>query len=415
MGIFQWLNNVGASVMVPIFLLIIALLVKVKVGEAIKNSLMVGIGLAGLNIFLGVAAQQFTPIAQGIVNTVGLNLSVPDIGVGLNIGIGFSWKFVGLFIPAAVLLNLIMLAIKATKTINIDLWNIWPWAFSAQLVYVITGSYLWSWVAFFATGIVSFVLGDIQAPAIEKGYDLQGISFPHPFSTFFTILAPLFEKIFESIPGFKNIDADPEKLQKKFGPLLSSIFLGFCIGILLALLAGYDSIRILQFGVMLAAIMIFLPYTINVLVSGLIPISTATRSFLTKRFKGQSYYIGLDCAVGVGQLSSVMTGVILIPITIILAAILPGNRVLPMADLPFLAFWVSVAMAYFNRNVLRGVIYGTFIIALSLWMATSIAPILTESAKIAGIELPDVANQVSNLTIYPWGWVSAMIAKLFIH
>jgi len=86
-----------------------------------------------------------------------------------------------------------------------------------------------------------------------------------------------------------------------------------------------------------------------------------------------------------------------------------------MADLPFLAFWVSVAMAYFNRNVLRGVIYGTFIIALSLWMATSIAPILTESAKIAGIELPDVANQVSNLTIYPWGWVSAMIAKLFIH
>ena len=164
---------------------------------------------------------------------------------------------------------------------------------------------------------------------------------------------------------------------------------------------------------MLAFIMVFLPYTINVLVSGLIPISDATRAFLSKKFKGREYYIGLDCAVGVGQLSSIMTGVLLIPIAVILAALLPGNKVLPMADLPFLAFWVSVAMAYFKKNVLRGVIYGTVIIAFSLWMATSMAPLLTEGAKLAGVQLPETATTVSNLTIYPWGWVLATIAKLF--
>jgi len=415
MFFFQWINDLGASVMVPLFLFIFALLIKVKVGEALKNALTVGVGLTGLNIFLGVAAQQFTPIAQGIVKTVGLDLPIPDIGVGLDIGIGFSWKFVGLFIPAAILLNVIMLIIRATKTINIDMWNIWPWAFSAQLVYLVTGNYLWSWVAFFATGIVSLVLGDLQAPAIEKGYDLPGISFPHPFSTFFSILAPLFEKLFESIPGLKNINADPEKLQKKYGSWLSSVFLGFSIGIILSLLAGYNTIKMLQFGMMLAAIMVFLPYTINVLVSGLVPISTKARSFLTERFKGRKFYIGLDCAVGVGQLSTVITAVILIPITVLLAAILPGNRVIPMADLPFLGFWVSVAMAYFNRNVFRGVIYGTVMIAISLWMATSIAPLLTEGAKIAGVNLPEGTTVVSNLTVYPWGVVSAWIAKLFIH
>ena len=342
-----------------------------------------------------------------------MHLAIPDIGVGLNIAIAFSWKFAGFFIPAGILLNLFMLFIKATKTIDIDVWNFWPWAFSAQLVYMVTGSFVWSWVAFFATGVISLLLGDVQAHAIQKGYNLPGITFPHPFSTFFTLLAPPFEKLFESIPGFRNINADPEALQKKIGPWGSSVVIGFLIGILLGILAGFNSIKVLQFGVMLAFIMVFLPYTINVLVSGLIPISDATRTLLSKKFKGREYYIGLDCAVGVGQLSSIMTGVILIPITVILAAILPGNKLLPMADLPFLAFWVSVAMAYFKKNVLRGVIYGTVIIAFSLWMATSIAPLLTEGAKLAGVQVPKTATTVSNLTIYPWGWVFAMIAKLF--
>ena len=413
MSFWQWINALGGFVVVPIVLFIIALIMKVKFGEALKNSLMVGVGLAGLNVFLGVAAEQFTPIAQGIVNRTGLQLAIPDIGVGLNIAIAFSWKFAGLFIPAGILLNLIMLFTRTTKTVDIDVWNFWPWAFSAQLVYLTTGSYLWSWIAFFVTGIISLKLGDLQAKAIQEGYDLPGVTFPHPFSTFFTLLAPAFEKLFESIPGFRNIKADPESLQKKIGPWGSSAVLGFFVGIILAILAGFDSVKTLQFGMMLAFIMVFLPYTINVLVSGLMPISEAARSVLSSRFKGQEYYIGLDCAVGVGQLASIMTGVILIPITVILAAVLPGNKLLPMADLPFLAFWVSGAMAYFKKNILRGVIYGTIMIALSLWMATTIAPLLTEGAKLAGVQVPEGSSLVSNLTIYPWGWVLAMISKLF--
>ena len=52
-------------------------------------------------------------------------------------------------------------------------------------------------------------------------------------------------------------------------------------------------------------------------------------------------------------------GVILIPITLILAAILPGNNLLPLADLAFLGFWVATPMAMFKNNIIRGVIYGT--------------------------------------------------------
>ena len=412
LDVSAWLNALGGFVLVPIILLILALIVRVRFGQALKNAIMVGVGLVGLNTILGIAAQQFTPIAEGIAQTTGLHLAIADLGDAMGYAIAFSWKFAGFFIVGGLVLNLLMLLTRTTKTIDIDVQNFYSWALSAQLVYLVTGSYLWSWVAFFATGIVSLKLGDLQAPTIQKEYDLPGISFPHPFSTFFTILAPAFERLFESIPGFRKIDINPESLQEKIGPWGHSGVLGFFVGVILALLAGFDSIKVLQFGMMLAFIMIFLPYVINALAGGLIPLSDAVRSFLSKKFKGREYYIGLDCAIGAGQVSSIMTGVILIPIALVLAAVLPGNKVLPMADLPFLAFWVSGAMAYFKRNILRGVIYGTVMVALSLWMATIIAPIVTAGAKLAGVQIPATATLISDLDIYPWSWICTMIAKL---
>jgi PTS system galactitol-specific IIC component len=165
--------------------------------------------------------------------------------------------------------------------------------------------------------------------------------------------------------------------------------------------------------VIVAAILLLMPEMIKILVSGLFPISEAAREFLSKRFPGREFYIGLDCAVGVAQPSAIVVGVLLIPITLILAAILPGNRLLPLADLAFLGFWVATPMAMFKNNIIRGVIYGTFAMAISLWMATSIAPLVTELGVAAGTVLPEGTDAISMLTVYPWGWVEAFITSLF--
>jgi PTS system galactitol-specific IIC component len=156
-----------------------------------------------------------------------------------------------------------------------------------------------------------------------------------------------------------------------------------------------------------------MPMMIQVLVSGLFPISEKARELLTERYPGREFYIGLDCAVGVAQPSALVVGVLLIPITLILAAILPGNKLLPLADLAFLGFWVATPMAMFKNNIIRGLIYGTVAMAISLYMATWIAPLVTQLGVAAGTELPAGTDLVSMLTIYPWGWFTSWIASLF--
>ena len=65
---------------------------------------------------------------------------------------------------------------------------------------------------------------------------------------------------------------------------------------------------------------------------GLVPISNATKSYMTKKYKGQQFYIGMDSAVLLGHPTTLAVGLLLIPIALILAMILPGNTIVPMAD-----------------------------------------------------------------------------------
>ncbi len=410
---FGWINTLGATVMLPIALFIIGRAFRVKAGNALVNGLKVGIGFFGLNTMIGVVATNIGPLASAIVQRTGLHLAIPDVGVGLHFSITFSLAAAAFMIPLGLLVNIVMLALRWTKTVDIDIWNFWPWMFSWALVQGLTGSPIMGFVAFVFTGVVSLVLGDMQASYIQKYYDLPGISFPHPFSSFWGLLALPFMWAFDRIPGLKDWNVDIESMQKKLGPLGDSTVLGFIIGFLLSLVAGYNLIKSLQTGVIVSAILLLMPMMIKILVSGLFPISEAARKLLAERYPGREFYIGLDCAVGVAQPSSIVVAVILIPITLILAAILPGNNVLPLADLAFLGFWVATPMAMFKNNIVRGVIYGTFAMALSLWMATNIAPLVTRLGVAAGTALPQGTRLMSMLTIYPWGWFTAFLTSFF--
>ena len=41
----------------------------------------------------------------------------------------------------AILVNVVMLLTKLTKTVNIDVWNIWHMAFTGDIAYTVTGNF----------------------------------------------------------------------------------------------------------------------------------------------------------------------------------------------------------------------------------------------------------------------------------
>lgn len=409
---FDWINQLGATAMLPLVMFIIALFFKVKPGQALKSAIRVGIGIFGLNMMIGVAVDVVSPVTEALAERTGLMLPIIDGGVGVEILAAFNFKFAGLMIPMGILLNLILLATNLTKTIDVDVWNFWPWLLSAQYVYLVTNSYIWAWVAFFATGVVSFIIGDIQAPKMQEVYGLPGISFPHPYSTIYALPAPIFNKLFDAL-GLGKIKADPATIEKKLGAAGDTTVIGAIIGFIISIIAGFNVGEALTVAISFGAMIILFPQVVGYLVEGLVPIANAARSWLQKRYAGKEFFIGLDCAVGVGQPANVVANVLVIPMMFILAAILPGVKVMPAGGIAVAAgFMLSSAMPYFENNILKGWLYAVIMLIPALYAATWIAPLLT-NAYIAGGGVVESGTLVTVSVPYLWSVLFAFVASLF--
>ena len=121
----------------------------------------------------------------------------------------------------------------------------------------------------------------------------------------------------------------------------------------------------------------------------------------------------MDAAVTTGHPANLATGLLLVPITLFLAVILPGNQVLPFGDLATIPFYVSLIVANRKGNIIQSVISGTIVIAFALWMATNFAPVHTEMMR--GVyEFPEGASQLSSLDMGGnfLNWVILKFAQL---
>ena len=77
---FQYIQSLGVSVMMPIIICILALCFRVKLGDAIRAGLTVGVAFIGLNLVIGIFGNNLGPTVQHIAELYGLELSVIDVG-----------------------------------------------------------------------------------------------------------------------------------------------------------------------------------------------------------------------------------------------------------------------------------------------------------------------------------------------
>jgi PTS system galactitol-specific IIC component len=135
---------------------------------------------------------------------------------------------------------------------------------------------------------------------------------------------------------------------------------------------------------------------------------------MQKRFAGREFYVGLDSAILIGHPITITAGILLIPLTLLLAAILPGNTTLPAADLAATAFFVAMVPPLTKGNLFRSILYGVVIMAMVLYISSAFAPLLTQIAKDIGYAIPEGAVQITGLSGGNWiAWVLTSIARLF--
>lgn len=383
----QWFVDLGSIVVLPILIFIFGIVLGTKPGKAFTSALMVGVGFVGLNLVIDLLGGSLGPAAQQMVERFGLNLTTIDIGWPAAAAISYGTVLGSLAIPIGVGLNILLIVLGLTKTLNVDIWNIWHAAFISSLVYALTKDFA---MGIFATVIYLMMIllfGDILGPVIKKFYGFPNITFPHGTAAPGFIFAIPLNWLFDRTPGLKDWKADPETIQKKFGVFGDSTVMGFMIGLVMGILAGYDVAGTGQLAVKTAAVMVLMPKMVALLMEGLTPISESANQFVQKKFPGRELYIGMDAALSVGHPAVLSSSLLLVPITILLAVILPGNTTLPFGDLATIPFLVCLMAAVFGGNIIRTVIGGSIYMVTILYITSWVAPLVTASAKAANFDL----------------------------
>lgn len=406
MGILQWFVDLGAVVLVPILLFIFGLILGTKPSRAFKSSITVGIGFIALNLVIGLLGDSLGGAAQSMIQNFGFKLDIIDVGWPATAAIAYSTALGSLAIPIGIIVNIILLVFGLTKTLDIDLWNFWHGAFIGSIIFASTNNFILSILTIISYYLFIFWIADFMAPEISEFYGFPNISFPHGTSAPGYLFAKPLNYIFDRIPGFNKLDVNSENIQKKFGIFGDSTIMGLIIGIVIGILAGYNTKDILNLGVKTAAVMMLMPKMVSLLMEGLEPISEGANNFIQKYFPNKQIYIGMDTALSVGHPAVLASSLILVPVAIFLAVILPGNRVLPFGDLATIPFIICLMAAAFKGNVLRTVIGASAYISFGLYTATYISPLFTKMAKNANYQFGENILNISSLadgSLWPTG------------
>ena len=393
---FNFFIDAGPTVMLPVIITIIGLIFGLKITKAFKSGLTLGIGFAGIKLILDFMTTNVGPAAKAMVDRTGVKLDALDVGWGSIAAVTWASPIIAILIFAILIVNIILLILKKTQTLDVDIWNYHHMAIVGVMVYFVTKNVFLGVGASIVMAVVTFKISDWSQPMVEDFFGIPGVSLPTVSALSSLVIAWPLNWLLDRIPLFRKSKFTIKDAQKYLGFFGDSMIMGLVIGIAIGFLAGYDIKQVLQLGVSMSAVLVLIPKMTSLFMEGLMPISDAAQKWSQKKFKGRRLFIGLDAAVVVGNPDVITTALIIIPLTIAMALVLPGNRVLPFADLAVVPFRVAMVVALTRGNLLKNIVIGLVITASLLWCGSATAPVLTSIAKSVGIELGANAMLISS-------------------
>lgn len=391
-SIVNYILDMGAAVFVPLLMIIIGLSMKMKFRDAFSAALTLGIAFTGMNILIGFMNDTMGAAAGDLATNTGVSLPAVDIGWPGMASISWAWPYAFLLFPLQIAINIIMLITKQTKTLNVDMWNVWNKIFTAVLVTYFTNNVIYGFLASSIIIILELKLGDAFAPEVEKLTGIPGVTVPHFINLIAVILFP-FDELLKKIPFF-NKTMDAESIREKIGVFGENSVIGSIIGLLLGLASGYGIQKSLILAVQAATALTLFPMVSKLFSQALSPISEAVSDFMRRKYGDREVLIGLDWPILGGRNELWVAVILTIPILLIFSIILPGVIVLPFAGIINLSFVVG-ALLLTNGNVARMVFHGVISAPLFLYAATYFAPYITRLAQETGSVSVESGSMVS--------------------
>jgi PTS system galactitol-specific IIC component len=405
---FLWLYAQGAAILIPFVILILGTIFRAGAKRTLSCALRTGVGFTSLFALVTILLSALGPATESLAKRLGLAYVVPDVGWPVAMAaIGWGQPYAMITTVALFLLNAVLIIAGIVKTLNVDFYNYVAQFFSGFLILTVTGSWPLAIITILFLWFLTLKMADWTAPYIHEYYKFPGISIPHAHTNFYAPFGFLLNRLWDRIPVIKDIKLDPTTIRERLGIFGEAIFLGFIIGLGLGIasyiswpITGDQVGKALQLALTVSFFMTIIPRCAELIVMGLVPLSDAVREFLLKRMPGREIYVGLDVAVLVGAVEHAALAILVVPICYLWAVILPGNKVLPLADVgAYMIFFTVFAVNTCRGNLFRGLLNCLLVwIPISLIGANLYIEGTTKMAEAIGYKLPEGVTAITSLT-----------------
>lgn len=399
-------STFGATVFVPVILFVIALCMGVKPKKAFNSALLCAVGLTGFNLVINSFSSIIAPVVNSMVTNTGVNLPCIDTGWQSVSVIAYSTRVGIIFIGIAILLELVLFFTKWTNVFMAsDLWNNYSFMVWGSMIYALTNNMLLAMACMIMQLLYVMLFAEVVAKRWSTHYQYPNccMTAPHhmesvPFALFMNWLLGLI--------GFNKIKLNAASIQKKFGMFGEPMFIGLVVGTIIGVVGNFGSLNTLaawgsvtSVAISTAAVMAVFPKVGGIFASAFTSLTDAYKAKAVKSGEGREWYLSVNDAAGYGEPNTLVTGTLLIPIMLLLSFILPGNSMLPMADLVALPYMVEVFVCVSHGNIPKSLVSGAIWFSIGLVVCSGLAPVFTEIAIAAGFQLPQVGVYVMSFGI----------------
>ena len=405
-GIIQSIMDAGAAIFLPIIITILGVVFGIKFFDSLRNGLRIGAGFMGIMLVLDLLMGGIQPIVDYYSAFGGSGFTIVDIGWQGIGSIAWSTSHAIVFVPVALVLNYVLIRLRFTKTMDVDIWDYFHFFLGSAVLYHVlllagvsnTVAYIIGLVAGLVTFAVCLKLADKTAKRWQEHYDLPGTSCMNFDVYYMWLISWVVCKVVDLIPGLNKININLKWLNEKLGALGETSVTTFVIGLFLSVLTRQNIVTALTIAVTLSATIVIMPKMVALLMEGLVPVSNAARKFFQKRL-GDEYEIniGMDQSISLGDPVGIECSAIMIPICIAIA-FLPGVKMFPLAALGALIYYTCAASMFSKGDIFKTVLCSAFICYYCFLMDSWLAPLVTQVGVSAGY-IADASTLISGAEI----------------
>ena len=402
------IDNFGSAIVVPFIIFIIALIFRVKPAKAFLSALYAGVSLEGFSLIIGAYTPIITPLVQNMSkvmsNVTGVELNTFDVGWQATSVVAFATSAGMIYLGLGIALQTILFLVKWTNIFQpSDLWNNYSYIVWGAMVIFKTHNFVLGIACMILLNLYSLLISELVAKRWSKYYNYPNCTIIAMHNVEPAIFAIAIDPILNLL-GLNKVKLNPKSIEKKLGFIGEPMTLGFILGGIIGILGNVGKLTsmagwgVFTAAIATAAIMAIFPKIASMFAQAFAPITEAARVFM-KNSGDREWYIAVNDAVGYGEPATLTSGLLLIPIMVVIATVLPGNQVLPVVDLLAIPYMVQGLVAVYKGNMSKILVAGVIWFSLGLLMCTYTAPLFTDVARGAGFAIPAGAAMITSFNI----------------